>query len=40
MQNIEGGGYCGDDKDRCSEGSLVKTNGQNTKHLVKTVHHR
>jgi len=27
------GGYCGDDKDRCTEGSLVETNGQNMKHF-------
>jgi len=40
VQNIEGDGYYGDDKDRCTEGSLVKTNCQNTKHLDKIVHHR
>ena len=32
VQNIEGDGYCGDDKERCTEGPLVGTNGQNTKH--------
>ena len=27
-------GYFGDDKDRCTEGPLVETSGQNTKHLL------
>ena len=40
VQNIERDGYCGDDKDRCTEGPLLEPNGQNMKHFVKIRHHR
>ena len=33
VQKIEGDEYCGDDKDRCTEGPLAETNGLNTKEL-------